>query len=283
MRAVPQSPPASSFASHSETLEPRAFVLVRVPKSGSTTLFWMMKTALPDAALYRMPKLMRSDEGVSRLEKLREARGRARRFWKLFRTLSEQPAWRRLAAQLKDGDIVSGHFAYGTPVLPGFRIHYVTLLRHPLDRLISEYRYAQASFAKRGRLQRLYHRGTLAAAGQLSLADYLCYLDDHRELFENIATRYAIGARSCHDPVRFLDRHYHHWGVVERLETFAKGLTAKLGVTVRPRHERTTPGKAEIALGRADKARFERLFSEDMKMYELALKRIDGARGKPLS
>jgi hypothetical protein len=248
------------LAPRSETPVRRVFVLVRVPKSGSTTLFWMMKSALPEASLYRMPKLMRSDEGPSRLEKWRESRGRVRRFWKLFRALSEEGAWRRLADRLNDGDIDTGHFAFGTPVLPGFRADYITLLRH-----------------------RLYHGGAVRAAGHLCFGDYLSFLEEHRELFENIATRYVTGARSCDDPIGFLDRHYHHWGAVERLEMFAEGLSAKLGVPVQPRHERVTSNKPEITLSQSDRSRFERLFGEDLRMYEMALHRIDSGAGKQRS
>jgi hypothetical protein len=275
--------PTARLAPRSETPVRRVFVLVRVPKSGSTTLFWMMKSALPEASLYRMPKLMRSDEGPSRLEKWRESRGRVRRFWKLFRALSEEGAWRRLADRLNDGDIVSGHFAFGTPVLPGFRADYITLLRNPLDRLISEYHYARESFRRLGRIHRLYHGGAVRAAGHLCFGDYLSFLEEHRELFENIATRYVTGARSCDDPIGFLDRHYHHWGAVERLEMFAEGLSAKLGVPVQPRHERVTSNKPEITLSPSDRSRFERLFGEDLRMYEMALHRIDSGAGKQRS
>ena len=259
--------------------EARILALVRVPKSGSTTLVWMVRTALPDARIYRMPKLMRSNEGPSRLEGWRETRSRARRFWKLFRTVSEEKAWQRLAARLRDGDIVSGHFPYGAPLFPGFRIDYVTLLRNPLDRLISEYNYARENFSKLGPIQRLYRGGLVEAAGRLGFADFLSFIEERRELFENIATRYATGARSCDDPQGFFDRHYYHWGVVERLDRFADGLSAKLGAPVQTRHERITANKAEISLSRADKARFERLFGEDIRMYECLLGRLDKQAG----
>jgi hypothetical protein len=253
----------------------RIFALVRVPKSGSTTLVSMVRSALPGASIYYMPKLMRSDEGPSRLEKLREMRGRSRRFWKLFRVLSEDMAWRRLAVQARDGDIVSGHFSYGALALPGFRAEYITLLRDPFDRLLSEYNYARVGFQKRWRHQHLYHRGKLAAAARLSFGDYLIFLEDNRELFENIATRYVTGGRVCKDPVGFLDENYYHWGVLERLEQFAAGLSAKLGVEVRPHHERITPRQADIALTGEDRARFERLFSEDIRMYQRLQDRLD--------
>jgi len=250
-------------------------VLVRVPKSGSTTLVSMVTAAFPDARIYRMPHLLRSDEGPSPLEKLRRARARMRRFWKLFGTVRENTAWRRLSARLRDGDIISGHFAYGTPALPGVNPNCVTLLRHPLDRLISEYNYARVGFEQRWRVQHLYHRGRLAAAARLTFADYLAFLEDNRPLFENIATRYVTGERACADPAGFLQANYFHFGTLERLDRFAEGLSAKLGVAVQPRHKRITSERADIAMTARDQARFERLYSEDLNMYHEALALID--------
>jgi hypothetical protein len=254
-------------------MPPRVLVLVRVPKSGSTTLVHMVTAALPDARIYRLPHMLRSDEGPSRLEKLRRTRSRMRRFFKLFGTVREKTALQRLAAQLRDGDIVSGHFAYGTLDLPDFQTDCVTLLRHPLDRLISEYNYTRVGFEQRWRVQRLYHRGRLAAA-RLSFADYLAFLEDNRTLFENLATRYVTGARTCADPA-FLQQNYFHFGALERLDRFAEGLSAKLGVEVQPRHERITSQRADIAMTARDQARFERLFAEDLNMYDQVLSLID--------
>jgi hypothetical protein len=63
--------------------------------------------------------------------------------------------------------------------------------------------------------------------------------------------------------------------VLERLEQFAAGLSAKLGVEVRPHHERITPRQADIALTADDRARFERLFGEDIQMYRRLQDRLD--------
>lgn len=237
----------------------------------------MVTSALPSAEIYYMPKLMRSDEGPSRLEKLREIRSRSRRFWRLFRTLSEQTAWRKLAGKARDGDIVSGHFPYGTPRLPGFAINYITLLRDPLDRLVSEYNYARVGFEKRRRIQHVYHRGRLAAAAFRSFSDYLSFLEDHRSLYENIATRYVTGGRACDDPVAFLDEHYFHYGALERLHPFADALAAKLGVPVQTMHERITSKRPDIAQTASTIAKFERLFGEDIHMHRALLQHLDGS------
>lgn len=268
----PHFPPAAG---------PAVYALVRIPKSGTTSLVSMVTAALPSARAYYMPKLLRSDEGPSRLEKLRETRSRWRRLWRLFGTLSEETAWRRLAARLREGDIVSGHFAYGAPQLPGFGIRYVTLLRDPLKRLISEYNYARLGYSKRGAVQRLTNRGRLAEAAGRSFGGYLAFLEEHRSLYEDIALRYVTGGRGCDDPLAHLESHFFHYGALERLELFAEQLGAKLCAKVELRRERVTPASAEVALSVAERARFERLFERDIAMHQSVLAHLDGqARGR---
>jgi hypothetical protein len=263
MPAAPQSPVRTLY------------VLVRVPKSGTTSLVSMMGAALPAARFFYMPKLMRSDEGPSRIEKLRAMRSRGRRFWKLFRTLPEDTAWRRLAAEARDGDVVSGHFPYGAVRVPGAELRHITLLRDPLARLLSEYHYTRAGIERRGPLHRLTRRGSLAEAALGSFSDYLAFLDEHSALYANIATRYVTGSPGVDDPVAFLERSYFHFGALERLDLFTAALSAKLGSAVAAAHERPTSNKAPVELSSADRAIFERLFEQDIRMHRDLIRHLD--------
>lgn len=259
----------------------RLFVIVRIPKSGSNSLRRMMKAAMPAATIHSMPNPSKPDAGVSWLENLRVTRGRIRRRWRNYRVMTNEKAWAKIAEEAKDGDIVQGHFSYGDPIVPGFELDYITIIRDPVQRLMSEYFYSKRGFEKRSIFRKLYNFGRLRAASELGFSDYIGYLHDRRDLYANRATRFITGAAACDDPSAFLIENYFHFGTLEQVEDYVRTLSEKLGGTVSMPHYNKSENRHEIALSAKDNSRLEDLYSEDIKLHQAATRLVDsGVTGR---
>jgi hypothetical protein len=195
--------------------------------------------------------------------------------------LSNEQAWERIAQAAKDGDIVQGHIGYGDPQLPGFDLNYVTIIRDPVQRLISEYYYSRRGYQKRSMLRKLYNRGRLRAAGELNFSDYITYLHERKELYANRATRFITGERSCEHPGDFLAENYFHFGTLEHIDLYVSTLSEKLGSTVPMAHYNRSEDREEISLSALDESRLEELYSEDMKLHRAATALVEaGVTGR---
>ena len=130
--------------------KPYVYALVRIRKSGSQSLVEMITAALPESRIMAMPPVPPvADLGTGVFEDFRRVRRTKKRLWKLFKLLSYPKAWEHLNATLNQGDIVSGHFGHGAPVLPAWDLRYITMVREPVSRLYSEYRYCRQSYLAR--------------------------------------------------------------------------------------------------------------------------------------
>lgn len=253
----------------------RLFVIVRIPKSGSNSLRGMVSAALPGTPVHSMPNPSKPDAGVSMLENLRVARGRIRRRWRNYRVLTNDQAWEKIARTAKSGDIVQGHIGFGDPQLPGFELDYITVIRDPVQRLMSEYFYSQRGFEKRSIFRKLYNYGRLRAASKLGFSDYIAYLHERRHLYANRATRFITGARACEDPGAFLMENYFHFGTLEHIDQYVSTLSEKLGSRVPPTHRNKSENRRDISLSRQDLSRLEDLYSEDMKLHQAATRLVE--------
>jgi hypothetical protein len=260
----------------------RLFVIIRIPKSGSNTLRRIIGAALPQAKIHSMPNPSKPDGGVSLVEKMRVARGRIRRRWRNYNVLTDDQAWTKIAGIAKDGDIVQGHIGYGDPQLPGFDLDYVTIVRDPVQRLMSEYFYSRRGFEKRSFIRKLYNHGRLRAAASLNFSDYIAFLHDRQDLYANRATRFITGTRTCDDPAAFLMENYFHFGTLEQIDVYVSTLSEKLSSAVPMAHFNRSENREEIPLSAKDKSRLEDLYSEDMKLHRAAMELVKaGHTGRP--
>ena len=184
------------------------------------------------------------------------------------RALTFAQAWKYIDNHASDGDLISGHIRYGDPVLPTFRLNYITLLRDPVARVLSNYNYSRLGYQKRNALRRSYVGGHVRAAGTYSFSGYLSYLDESTGGDANIMWAFSFGDETVSDPLAFLQANYFHLGVLEHFDLFATDLGRKLGVQLLPRKSNITPQRTANALTMADRRLFERLFSRDIVLYE---------------
>ncbi len=230
---------------------------------------------MPSATVHSMPNPSKPDAGVSWLENLRVSRGRIRRRWRNYRAVTNQKAWAKIAQAAKDGDIVQGHFGFGDPILPGFELEHITIIRDPVQRLMSEYFYSKRGFEKRSVLRKLYNYGRLRAASELNFSDYIAFLHDRRDLYANRATRFITGAAACDDPGAFLMDNYFHFGTLEQVDHFVRTLAEKLGGALSMPHRNKSENRHDISLTARDNSRLEDLYSEDMKLHQAATRLVE--------
>ena len=255
--------------------EDRLFVLIRVPKSGSTTLDKMVVGAFPENRFFPAPETHRTAHAdVTPYERFRHWRRRWRFIHKHTGALTEQGMWRVFAERAKHNDTITGHIRYGEPQLPGFRLDYITLLRDPRDRALSSYNYDRQGYLKRPAWRRAYSGGQLKASGK-SFLDYLHYLADQGRSSTLPAVEFVMGdawqgGTAGEDPFAFLKERYFHWGVLDRLDVFADQLSQKIGRPVAPDWKNRTGRRERTELSAEEKRMLEQVFAADLELYEKA-------------
>ena len=162
---------------------------------------------------------------------------------------------------------VGGHVQFNRQLFDKFnaRYRFITVLRHPVDRFISEYFF---------NLDREHHaKVTLPLTDYLDtptarrnagkLCEYLCGLDvyDPQAAQENAAA--AIRNLSCFALIGFTDR----------MEAFRQGLSRTLGVAVsfgRARAGTTAKSQIENVVTESLRARIEAMCAADIAVYQAA-------------
>lgn len=255
-----------------------AYVLIRVPKSGSTSLQSIAASALPGARVFETPETARTiSKGVTLYEQMRSRRRRWRHFMKASGAWTEAGFWRGVHTAAADGDIVAGHLCYGEPQLPDFDLRYVTLLRDPRERMLSSYNYDRVGFERRPGWRRSVATGQLQASGR-SFEHYLNYLADPERRAIQPASLYVLGDENPVDDLAFLRDRYFHFGVLDKLDLFARGLGAKLGREAAAEWKNRTPKRKHAALSPAEAKLIEKVFARDVELYERARDYVSKAK-----
>lgn len=249
----------------------KAFVLVRVPKSGSTSLQRIVASVCPHSRIFDAPETARTvSSGVTFYERLRNTRRRWRHFMGEQGAWTEAGFWAAINARAADGDVVAGHICYGEPRLPDFDLSYITLLRDPRERVLSNYNYDRVGYLKRSGLRRAYATGQLKASGR-TFVDYLHYLADAERRAIQPAVMYVTGETNpAFDAFGFLRDRYFHFGVVEHMDEFARTLGRKLGRDAEAAWTNRTPKRKHAALSKEEARLIEQIFPQDLELYEKA-------------
>ncbi len=246
------------------------YAVVRIPKSGSRSLGIMVEQSLPSSRHFKIPQLAsEAPECLHPAEKFR-ARRRILQGLVKYRALSPEMLWKNVSRTARDGDIISGHMPYGQPQLPGWELRYITLLRDPIDRLVSEYHYSRKGYLSRPPWRRLYHKGHAEITGTRSFSDYVRYLCEHRPRFSNPAMRYATGGETHPDPLSFLKERYFHFGILERMDLFAGQLAEKLGAPTRKVWENKSDAERKAVPSAGDLELMHTLLEKDIAFYNEA-------------
>lgn len=259
----------------SESGEKRLFLLVRVPKSGSTSLSKMVSSALGDAHLFTLPDESKLSFGRNLDEVIRHALTRYKRLLLPYRTWSYAKALKVIGEQAKPGDIVSGHVSVDTVEIPGWKIEPITLIRDPYDRFLSYYNYSRVGYEKLDLVNRAVRRNHVKVAGTQGFDGFVDFMWERRAEVGNSATKMITGSASCQDPFAFVIDHYFHFGALERLDQFAKGLSHKLCIDAKETHANCTNRRAVSDFSAHARAKVEEMFDKDLELHEAVLRHVD--------
>ncbi|NNK93676.1 MAG: sulfotransferase family 2 domain-containing protein [Desulfobacterales bacterium] len=245
----------------------KLYIVIRIPKSGSQSLRMMVEKSLPQSNHFKIPQLD-IDKSIKRhlaekfLAKRKLFTGLLR-----YRVISEKMFWKMISRRANDGDMLSGHMVYGKPQLSAWNLNYITLLRDPIDRTISEYYYSREGYLNRPRYRQMYHKGHAEVTGTSSFPEYLQYLCSNKERFSNPTTRFVTGVHTHKDPFSFMIKNYFHFGILERLDLFSNQLAEKLDFPSYEEWENKTRTKKDYKLTDIDRELLHDLLEKDIELY----------------
>jgi hypothetical protein len=246
--------------------------VIRVPKSGSISLTLMVRQAFEGRRFFELPTSLIGDMGDSPMQRFRARRSQSRHLLRNHRTFSMTKAIRTIEQQGADGDVIGGgHIDHATFSRFSCPVRYVVLFREPVARFVSEYNYSRVGYFKKKPWLRFDAAVKTKLASQYSLEGYAQALANRSEMFANIAAQY-MGILSTADMEPRFAENVFQAGVIEELEAFRKGLSAKTGFAFPAIHTHQTTTKTETEVSPAARRQLERLFALDFEIYEHARK-----------
>ncbi|WP_419174091.1 hypothetical protein [Desulfosediminicola sp.] len=222
---------------------------------------------MPNNKVFRLSSLTRST-GQGGLHDFRVVRNRLQGYLR-FNALSFKGMWANISSKARSGDIISGHMKYGTPLLPEWDLRYVTLLRDPIDRVVSEYHYNRTNFKEIPGIRKVYRVGVDQIAGTRSLSDYLKCLSENKSAY-NPLTWFVTGRNDHDDAFTFLKSRYFHFGIIERLDLFSKQFEEKTGFPIKEKWENRTDSKKRYNLNEKDLEMIQMMYERDINLFEKA-------------
>ena len=251
------------------TEKPYLYFNIRVPKSASTSLQNIVEGAFPDAQYFDMVGEYFSDKNISPIENFRAFRKFRSRLWKNYSVFSPEKAWKIIEDSANQGDVVSGHFGIEEIDISRFEKRLITLIRHPVYRLLSDYNYKRNGYKKRNFVKKLYHGGRIMAAGKYSFEGYIDFLSDNNIPTGRVASHFILGDTAIQDKKAFMQEKYFAFGTVEKLDTFKKSFESKTGTQTEVVHKNITHNKHRSELSQKEIQAAEKYCAEDMELYEV--------------
>jgi hypothetical protein len=244
-------------------------VVIRTPKSASTSLATLVEQAFPEARSFVLPNTLDLEGAISSLQYLRHLRHAARINFRSHQLLRLSQVFARINAEALPGDVLTGgHLDFETcrkrlAAPPKF----ITLIRNPIDRSLSEYTYARLGFHRKSCLAKLDASLVAKAAGRYSFEGYLDFLTDHRAAFGDIACRY-VGLHAHDDIAAHFAEHAYHFGTVDNVSAFARALARKTGRPLHEQHLNPTGVPMRLKITAAEQRKVEKLYPRDQELYE---------------
>jgi len=197
-------------------LQDFALATIRIPKSGSVTLARELDSCPTIGQRHRLFTTLDPHARVSLFQRARLARSQVKSTVRSRYGLTRASAFRAINAHIRPGDLITGgHFDVLT-ILRNIqhKIKFVTLLRHPAARCLSEYNYSRDAYLRKLPGMRLDAGLRAKIAARYSFDGYIDFLIEHRESYGNISAQF-LGLRSREDISVFERQSVFHWGTLE--------------------------------------------------------------------
>ncbi|WGM37418.1 sulfotransferase domain-containing protein [Caulobacter sp. NIBR1757] len=241
---------------------------VRVPKSGSKSLLLMLGEAFAGRRVFYLPDTLRPEAALSRWQAFRLWRSQRQNLMQKLGTASLSAAFARIEAEARPGDLIAGgHSDHGLVRRRLSRpVRFVTLLRDPAARALSDYHYARAGYLKKKPWQRFDAHRLARVAAERDFAGFLDFQLDHAEVFSDPAAAF-LGWRQDQPLEPWLADNLWDWATLETAENLAKRIAERLDrPTLFGRHNSTEAGRLEITAD--ERRRIDRLCARDQTLYE---------------
>jgi hypothetical protein len=241
---------------------------VRVPKSGSKSLLLMLGEAFAGRRVFYLPDTLRPETALSRWQQFRLWRSQRQNLMQKLGTVSLSAAFAKIEAEGRPGDLIAGGHSDQAFVRSRLRrpVRFVTLLRDPVERAVSDYHYARAGYLKKKPWQRFDAHLLARVAGTRDFSGFLDFQLEHEAVFANPAATF-LGWRD--EPLdAFVADNLWDWATLETAEKLAARIAQRLD---RPalfgRHNQSeAAGRAQVAT--EDRRKIERLCARDYDLFE---------------
>jgi len=252
-----------------ETGDDALIAVIRTPKSASSSLSSIALQAFPDARCFILPNLLNLEGAISRFQRLRHMRHSARVMFNAHKTVRVGRVFDLVNREGRKGDLlIGGHIDFDTCRRNVTRqVKFITLVRDPFDRVISEYAYSRAGHHRKWAVAKFDASLVAKAAGRYTLHGYLDFLLEHATVFGDIACRH-LGVAPGDDIAAHFAAHAYHFGTVDNLTDFADGLARKTKRPVQVPHLNRSSKAGTTALTPDMKRKVERLYANDLMLYE---------------
>lgn len=124
-------------------------ILVRIPKSGSTSVSLMVRGPFPVERTLAMGPSINPDAALSPLQNFRIGLKTLKKRTKKYRAITVAQMQRAIQAREQDLDLITGHIHYGFVKLKIKAPKHITVLRDPFSRAQSDYFYAKERMVKK--------------------------------------------------------------------------------------------------------------------------------------
>ena len=256
-----------------------AYVVIRVPKCGSTSVARMITSSMPNSRVFDISSAdlnlaKEENENIPSLERLRLYKNKVKSNWRSHKRLTFDAVWNKTNQSIKDNDIILGHLTIDAIKLEGINKRLVTVFRDPIDRILSDYNYSRTSYNKKGGASKAY-RTKIYAAGNYSLEGYVSYLKENRPVYGRYISRFVLGPNKVDDPVKFLEQNYFSYGVLERMDLFVDDFHKKTGLSLIQQNANKTISRAVTEIPDSARKSITEFCEEDIHLYQSVRKAIE--------
>lgn len=247
--------------------------LIRIPKSGSTSMSEVVHDCLPTARKFLLPDSAVPGNSSTLLERMRLVRTTIKNGAIRHGRVTRTGLLRLIESKATPGDIVSGgHVSFADLRAIRRQMRIVTLIRNPVDQLLSQYNYQRSNHFKRSSLARFDSSLQAKLAARYSLEGYVDALSERPADFGNIACQY-LSIEEEKDIAQRVDRDIALIGCLEDFEGFVALLKRTLGGAAMWRRSNRTTHKAVAAVDRRTRLKIERLSELDAQLYDYVVSR----------